>query len=68
MCYRGAAKRALWLFVAPFCDTVPTWITSSRRDAMSMDKRPETDKQVGNVKNAARMQEDNTSKIHGHRK
>jgi hypothetical protein len=25
VCYRGAAKRALWLFVAPFCDTVPTY-------------------------------------------
>jgi len=33
-----------------------------------MDKRLETDKQAGNIKKAARMQEDNTSKIHGHRK
>jgi len=60
VCYGGAAKRALWLFVAPFCDTVPTWFTSKQK--MRQGKKHANGKQSS--KKAPRL----TSRIHGHRK
>jgi hypothetical protein len=57
VCYRSAAKRALWLFIAPFCDTVPTWINIKQK---LRDKQARNIKKGVRNKNAGRQYQQNT--------
>jgi hypothetical protein len=59
VCYRSAAKRALWLFIAPFCDTVPTWINIKQKLKDRQTSEEHKKKGVRN-KNAGRQYQQNT--------